>query len=67
MMNVNKLKGKMVEKGLNVERMAGLMGVDRASLYRKMNNSEKFTIGDAIKIKEVLSLSDTEAYDIFLA
>ncbi len=66
-MNVNKLRGKMVENEMNVEQMAKLMCVDRASLYRKLNNSEKFTIGDAQKIKDILNLSDTEAYEIFLA
>lgn len=66
-MNVNKLRGKIVENGMNVEELASKIGVDRASLYRKLNNAEKITIGDAAKMKEALALSDTEAYEIFLA
>ena len=66
-MNINKLKGKIVENGMNIETLAEMIGVDRSSLYRKLNNSEKITIGEAVKMKEALSLSDSDAYDIFLA
>ena len=66
-MNLNKLRGKIVENGLNVETLANNIGLDRSSLYRKLNNAEKITIGEAAKIKKVLNLSEAEAYDIFLA
>lgn len=65
-MNVNKLKGKITEKGMNVEQLADAIGTHPSSLYRKLNNFDKFTIGDALKIKEVLSLNDDEACQIFL-
>lgn len=66
-MNINKLKGKIVENGMNVEALAEKIGVERSSLYRKLNSAEKITIGEAAKIKEALCLSDAEAYEIFLA
>lgn len=66
-MKVNKLKGKIVERGMNIESLAKMIGVDRATLYRKLNDAEKITIGEAAKIKEVLEISDSDAYDIFLA
>ena len=66
-MNINKLKGKIVEEGMNVETLAERIGVDRSSMYRKLNNFEKITIGEANKIKAVLNLSDEDAADIFLA
>ena len=66
-MNVNKLKGKIVEKGLSVELLAESIGVDRSSLYRKLNNGDKITIGEAVKIKDALDLSAEDAADIFLA
>ncbi len=65
-MDVNKLKGKLVEKQMNVETLAIMVGVDRSSMYRKLNNAEKITIGEAQKIKSALCLSDSEASDIFL-
>lgn len=63
--NVNKLKGKIVEKGMNVETVAERIGVDRSSLYRKLNNFEKITIGEARKLKDILELTDEEANAIF--
>lgn len=66
-MNINKLKGKVVEKEMNIETLANIIGIDRSSLYRKLNNSEKITIGEAVKMKDALSMSDDEAYEIFLA
>lgn len=65
-MKLNKLKGKIVEKGINVETLADMIGVERSTLYRKLNNFEKITIGDAAKIKVALGMSDEDATDIFL-
>ena len=65
-MDIQKLKGKIVEKGMNVEMVAELIGVDRSSLYRKFNNFEKITIGEASKMKDALGMSDEEAVLIFL-
>lgn len=65
-MDLNKLKGKIVEKGWNVERLAEHIGVDRSSMYRKLNNFEKITIGEAKKIASALELSSEDATSIFL-
>lgn len=66
-MNINKLKSKIVEKGINVETLAELIGIDRSSMYRKLNNFEKITIGEANRIKTALELTDEEANNIFFA
>lgn len=67
-MNVNiaRLKGKMVEKGFTIDTLAAAIGINRATLYRKLNAIEKFTIGEVLKIKAVLQLTDEEACLIFL-
>lgn len=64
-MKLNLLKGKIVERGMNVETLAEKIGIDRSSMYRKLNNFEKITIGEAQKIKDVLELSDEQARTIF--
>jgi plasmid maintenance system antidote protein VapI len=64
-MNGNKLKAKIIERGLNVEGFANLINMDRSSLYRKLNNSQKITIGEAMRIKEALEMTKEEASDIF--
>lgn len=66
-MDVNALRGKIVAKGLNVEKLAEMIGVDRSSLYRKMNNAERITIGEAEKIRTALDMTKQEATDIFFA
>ena len=65
-MNVNKLKGMLVAKGMNVEALADMIGTERSSMYRKLANFEKITIGEAKKIAIALEMSDEEAIDIFL-
>ena len=65
-MNLNKLKGKIVEKGMNVEILGAMIGIERATLYRKLNNFEKITIGEAKRIKAALELSNEDAIEIFL-
>lgn len=66
-MQLNKLKAKMVEKGINADLLADVIGVDRSSMYRKMNNFEKITIGEAKLIKTALEMSDEDAIAIFLS
>lgn len=65
-MDINKLRGKLVEKQVNVETLAKMIGTERSTMYRKFNNAEKITIGEAVKIKSVLGLTDAEATEIFL-
>ena len=66
-MNMHKLRAKIIEQEMNVEKLAKIIGVSPTTLYRKLRAPLKMTIGDAIKIKDVLGLTDEEALDIFLA
>jgi len=68
MVNINKLKGKIVENGLTVEALAEKLGVDRSTLYRKLNaEGETFTIKDANMICKALELNIQEATAIFFS
>lgn len=64
-MNIPKLRGKIVEMGYSVESLAAEIGIDKSTLYRKLDNGEKFTVGEAQKIKAVLDLTSDEAGAIF--
>lgn len=65
-MNVNKLKGKIVEKGMTVERLSNLIGMDRSTFYRKLNNQgETFTVKEVNLIRKHLHLTKDEAMEIF--
>lgn len=66
MVNINKLRGKIVENGLNVEQVATMVGIDRSTMYRKMDESGKnMTIKDATMISKVLGLTASEVNAIF--
>lgn len=65
MVNTRLLRGKIEEKGTSVAEIAAKMGIDKATLYRRIANSESFTIGEVGRITEILSLSHEEAVSIF--
>lgn len=66
MVNINKLKGRIVERGINVETLAVLIGIDRATFYRKLNSrGETFSIKEANLICKCLNLNKEEAMSIF--
>lgn len=64
-MNCLKLKAKIVEAGFNVAQFADEIEIDRSTMYRKLNDGEKFTVREAQKIKDVLNLTSDEASAIF--
>lgn len=68
MVNINKLKGRIVECGMNVDALAEKIGIDRATLYRKMNsNGKQILIREADAIARELNLNSEEAIAIFFA
>lgn len=66
MLDVNKLKGKMIEKGFNAKTLSAELHINITTFYRKMNNNS-FEIREADRIVDILSLSGKEAKDIFFA
>lgn len=68
MTNVDKLKGAIVEKRLTPEKVAEIIGIDKSTMYRKLNNGgEDFTIKQADMIASALNLSGNEAQAIFFS
>lgn len=68
MVNVNKLRGAVVEHGFTMESLANSIGMDRATLYRKIaNNGENFTLKEVDGIVRALSLTPDEGMRIFFA
>lgn len=66
MVNVNKLKGKIVECGMNVPKLAKEIGIDKSTLYRKLqDDGDSITIKEASLIIDVLKLTQEEAHSIF--
>lgn len=66
MLDVNKLKGKLIEKGYTVERISLELGINSSTFYRKLKN-DSFAINEADKIVSILSLTGKEASSIFFS
>lgn len=66
-LDATRLTIKVLEKGLRSNANSGLRGIELFSLCNKIYNRKDITIGDALKLKEVLELTDSEAIDIFLS
>lgn len=64
-MDANKLHKKIYEKGLSIDAVSKKSGVDITLLGEILFGHGPMTIGDALKIKDALSLTNTEAIDIF--
>ena len=65
--NICKLRRQMVANKMSVMGAAELLGISKVDMYRKLFNPGLFTIGDAIKLKDGLSLSNSDAIDIFFS
>lgn len=65
MTNYLKLKAKITEKGYTIELLAQAIGMNRATLYRKINRMETFTIKEAYMIAIALDLTERELNEIF--
>lgn len=65
MVNTDLLRSKIVERRTNIAAIATKMGVDKATLYRRIADSESFTIGEVKKLVQILKLTAAEAITIF--
>jgi len=52
---------------MTVAEVAAKMGIDKATLYRRIVDGQTFTIGEADKITEILGLSPAESISIFFS
>ena len=66
--NVRKLKAKLTELGLNVVDLGKMIGYDKSSIYRRLqDNGKALTVDDANLIIKALRLTADEAISIFFA
>lgn len=66
-MDANLLTEKILEKGMEFSKIAKLLGIDKMALYRKLANYEPVTIREAEILKDILDLTNFEAYEIFFS
>ena len=65
-MNLNKLKGKIVERGKTYQKCADNLEMSIATFSDKMNEKRKFYIDELDRLGNFLEMTDEEKADIFL-
>lgn len=66
MVNVRKLKAKIVENGKTITEMSQVLGINPSTFYRKLKQNS-FEIGEADVIVRELGLSVEDANAIFFS
>lgn len=66
-LDANKLRRKIFENGFGMDVIAHVAEIDTALLIKMFFGHGIVTISDAIKLKEILALTNAEAIDIFLS
>lgn len=68
MVNVNKLKAKLVELGTNVDELTSKIEMSRDTFYRRLaSDGQTFTIKEVDEICRELKLSKNEVNEIFFS
>ncbi|MCI8332646.1 MAG: helix-turn-helix transcriptional regulator [Clostridiales bacterium] len=67
MFNDKLFKAKAIEKGISMEQIAKYLGINVATLYRKINGSSDFSRSEIQQIWVLLALSASEINNIFFA
>lgn len=64
-MNTNKLKGKIVERGLTLKDFADKLNINPSTLTRKLNGEVEFKRDEIMSTIEILDLTPEEVIAIF--
>lgn len=68
MVDVDRLRGKIVERRMSIEKVAEAIGLNTSTLYRRINGGGgAFTINEADMIASLLKLTTDELNKIFFA
>lgn len=65
--NVNKLKARMVEKGITGQTLAKLMNLSEATIYDKLNNKIEFKRSEIERLCELLTIPAENIVDYFFS
>ena len=63
-MNVNKLKAKCIEKGINIVDLSKQVEISQSAFYRRLKE-DSFSVEEVRRIAECLELNQQDITDIF--
>lgn len=61
-MNFNKVKGRIKEKNMSQKDVAKILNITLQSFNAKLNNKQQFTLGEVIKLSEILDIEDPKTF-----
>ena len=67
MFSRNKFKAKIIASGFTVEKLANILGINTATLYRKINGSSDFSRSEMQIIRQTLNIGPKDMDEIFFA
>lgn len=67
MFDKNKFKYSVMVKGKNLREVASVLNISNVTLWRKMNGESEFSREEIQTIKNMLNLTQDEAFEIFFA
>lgn len=65
-MNFRKIKSRMVEGDINMQRLARELDISKTALNSKMKGRTEFKLSELRKMKSLLNIQDQDFLDIFL-
>lgn len=57
-MNANKIRAKIIEKGLNQGRVASIIGISQNSFSRKLSGKRDFSLSEVIALCDALEVEN---------
>lgn len=65
MLNSNKIRGRIVEKGLTIQKIAPMISCSNYSLGQKIENKTPMNIEEARQLIDILDISENEIAEYF--
>ena len=65
-LDANRLQVEIMKNGFTLGDISDFLGLTKVLTHRKLTDIKTLTIGEAIRLKELLELTDREASEIFL-
>jgi len=66
-LNSNDLRAEIARNGLTIPKLALLIGMDKKTLYSRINGETAFRQTEIVKVSQVLKLSEETIMQIFFA
>ena len=66
MVNANKIKGRIVEQGMSIGKVADVMGVSASTLGRKLRGVADFSLNEVVYLMQILKIPKSEFINYFM-